>query len=192
MNHRRRLAATALGLAAAAPLAGTPHGTPRPQIDIAELARLVERGDDHVTAIELAEWIRARRSDLRVLDVRSPEAFDLDHLPGAEPRSLDALATGLHPTDTIVLYSDAAAHAAQGWVFLRALGFAHVYFLRGGMYEWDDEVLNPLLAVDATDSERADFARASELSHYYGGTPRTGVSRSELTANAGRIRRRGC
>jgi 3-mercaptopyruvate sulfurtransferase SseA len=42
-----------------------------------------------------------------------------------------------------VLVSDGGAHAAQGWVFLRALGIAHVYFLRGGLGEWLDDVMNP-------------------------------------------------
>jgi rhodanese-related sulfurtransferase len=193
MNRRRQLAVTALGLATAAPFAGSPFAGHRAQIDITELARLVEREEDHVSAVELAEWIKSRRPDLRILDVRSKEAFDTMHIPGAERVALDSLTTaqlGLH--QTIVLYSEATAHAAQGWVFLHALGFKSVFFLRGGMYEWADQILSPTLAIDATDAERAEFARASSLSRYFGGQPRSGVPRGEQTFSAEQLRRRGC
>lgn len=194
MNRRRQLAVTALGLAAAAPLVGSPYAAaPRAQIDIAELARIVERQEDHITAVELADWIRSRRSDLRVLDVRTQVAFDDMHIPTAERVSLDSLTSlTLQPSETIVLYSDATAHAAQGWVFLQALGFRRVYFLRGGMYEWVDQVLRPTLAADATDAERDAFAHVADLSRYFGGEPRTGVPRGQQVVGIEQLRRRGC
>jgi rhodanese-related sulfurtransferase len=193
VNRRQQLAATALGIAAAAPLAGSPYGAQRTQIDISELARIVQREEDHVTAVELAEWIRNKRPNLRILDVRSAEAFTELHIPGAERVSLDSLtALNLGAGDTIVLYSDATAHAAQGWVFLHALGFKSVYFLRGGMYEWGDQILAPTLPSDATDAERTEFTHASDLSRYFGGQPRSGVPRGEHTFSAEQLRRRGC
>ena len=193
MRRRKQLAITALGFAAAAPLVGSPYLRSGAQIDINELARIVEREEDHITAIELAKWIKDRRPHLRIIDVRSPDAYETLHIPGAERAALDSLtALKLGPNETIVLYSEATAHAAQAWVFLQALGYKHVYFLRGGIYEWGDQVLSPTLAVDATDQERAEFAQASELSRYFGGQPRSGVPRGQQTFNAEQLRRRGC
>jgi hypothetical protein len=77
-------------------------------------------------------------------------------------------------------------------VFLRALGYRHVFFLRGGIYEWIDQVLSPSLAIGAPDSERVAFARSAVLSRYFGGLPRAGVPRSEQAKSIAQIRRRGC
>ena len=76
-------------------------------------------------------------------------------------------------------------------MFLKALGHTNVFFLRGGVYEWLGDVLSPGLPADATDSEREAFAKASELSRYFGGQPRTGVSREERAVTVSQIRRRG-
>jgi rhodanese-related sulfurtransferase len=189
----RRLGWVALGLAALAPLAGSPFAFQRGNIDVARLARQVEREEDHVTALELAAWIKDRRPRLRILDLRPAAQFDSLHVPGAERVDLDTLAAvDLARSETIVLYSEAGAHAAQAWVFLRALGFEHVVFLRGGIYEWIDQVLSPSLAVDATPAERVAYARASALSRYFGGVPLGDVPRVEQAKSVVRLRRRGC
>lgn len=188
---RRWLGWAAAALAALAPLAGSPFAAGR--VDVAQLAGQVEREEDHVTALELAQWIKGRRPDLRILDLRTAAEYDSLHIPGAVRVSLDSLAAlALPRRSTVVLYSDAGAHAAQGWVFLRALGLTHVYFLRGGMYEWVDQVLSPTLAVDPTPAERVAYARAAMLSRYFGGSPQAGVPRVEQAKSAAQLRRRGC
>lgn len=184
---------TAVVLAALAPLAGSPFAAGRARVDVTELARQVENEQDHVTALELAAWIKERRPNLRVLDLRSVAQFDSMHIPGAERVALDSLASlEWRRRDTVVLYSEAGAHAAQGWVFLRALGLTQVYFLQGGFSEWIDQVLSPTLAVDATPAERVAYARASILSRYFGGAPQTGVPRVEQAKSVAQLRRRGC
>jgi rhodanese-related sulfurtransferase len=164
-----------LGVAAA--FAGTPDRSRNARLDVESLARAVEHEDDHVTAIELAEWIRARRPGLRVVDIRSSGEFDALHIPTAERIPLTDLAkTPFRRDETIVLYSEGGAHAGQGWVFLRALGYTQVYFLRGGLREWLDDVMSPTIDLRAGDSVRKAFARVSDLSRYFGGTPRVGAS----------------
>ena len=191
-DRRRWLLLGAVGLAALAPFAGSPFAAERGRIDVAALGRLVAHEEDHVTALELAQWIKDRRG-LHILDLRPVIQFDSLRIPGAVRVAIDSLAVlGLPAGDTIVLYSEGGAHAAQGWVFLRALGYRHVFFLRGGIYEWIDQVLSPSLAIDAPDSERAAFARSAVLSRYFGGLPRAGVPRSEQAKSIAQIRRRGC
>ena len=186
------LALAALALGASAPFVGSPFRNARGMIDVDELSRMVAHEEDHVTALELAQWIKDRRG-VRILDLRPPAQFDSLRIPRAERVTIDSLTTiGLSSGDTIVLYSEAGAHAAQAWVFLRALGFRHVFFLRGGIYEWIDQVLSPTLAVNPSDAERLAFARAAPLSRYFGGLPRAGVPRVEQAKSVAQIRRRGC
>lgn len=174
----RWLAGVALGLAVLAPFAGSPYRARNASIDVASLAHTVAREEDHVTALELAQWIKERRPGLRVLDVRTPEEYESYHVPTAEHLSLDSLTrTPFRPDETLVLYSEGGAHAAQAWVFLRALGYRKVFFLRGGLYEWIEQVMNPTLA-DTTVAARAAFARAAVVSRYFGGVPRSDVRRA--------------
>lgn len=134
MTHRA-LAALAVVLGLLAALAGAPRS-----VDVDALAKQVANEEDHVTALELAQWIRDRKPGLRVISVPPVSS----RLPGAEEIALEALTkTPFGKDETIVLVSDGGAHAAQAWVFLRALGHRNVFFLRGGVAEWNAEVLNP-------------------------------------------------
>ena len=199
---RRYLAGAAALAGALAPLAGSPYhracddapdcpGT----IDVAELARIVADQEDHVSAVELAGWIRARLPGLRVVDVRTAAEFAAYHIPTAEHVPLERLAAAPFAAgDTIVLYSELGVHGGQAWVFLRALGHRRVLFLRNGLHEWLDDVMSPTLPADATPEAEAAFDRIAELSRWFGGSPRqldrSTASGAALPAAA--ARRRGC
>jgi rhodanese-related sulfurtransferase len=191
-SWRRWLAGAAALAGALAPLAGSPYRRAVPDartgavpgamsgevtathgsINVAELARVVADQEDHVTAVQLATWIRERRPRLRVIDVRSAPEFRAYHIPGAERIPLEDLAAARLSTDeTIVLYSEAGAHGAQAWVFLRALGLRRVFFLRAGLHEWLDDVMSPTLAADAPADAQVAFDRVAELSRWFGGVP---------------------
>lgn len=189
----RAFGIAALGLAILAAFARTPDFNANTRVDVRSLARNVEKEEDHVTAVELAQWIKDRHTGLRVIDVRSPADFDAYHIPTAEQINVSQLVdTPFRADETIVLYSDAGAHAAQGWVFLRALGYPHVYFLRGGLYEWLDDVINPTLSVNPSDSARASWGKVESLSRYFGGVPRSGNISKPVALEIPRVRRRGC
>jgi rhodanese-related sulfurtransferase len=188
------LAAVALVLAVLAALTGISRRNGA-VVDARGLAAEIEHEDDHVTALELAQWIHDRKPGLRVLDVRSDSEFAAYHIPSAERMPLTALAS-LPPAsdETLVLYSEGGAHAAQGWVLLRANGHHHVYFLRGGLLDWMDDVMSPMLPADTSRT------RVAALSRYFGGVPRVGLAPSPTTTNSAptagaavaRSRRRGC
>jgi len=176
------MVAAMLGIAAA--FAGSPYQA-RGRIDVAELSGIVARGEDHVTATELAEWIRDRRPGLHVIDVRSTSEFNAYQVPTAENIPLDVIEhSHFGERDTLVLYSGGGAHAAQAWVFLRALGYRNVFFLRGGLDAWLDEVMNPVHGTD--------------LTRYFGGVPRPAESPApteppaSAAERAARAIRRGC
>lgn len=168
--HRALLAALVV-LAGGALVAG--GASPDvPGATLAEIARAVENESDHVDAIELARWLRERRRNVRVFDVRSAAEFAGYHVPGAERVSVESLTSvSLAPTDTVVLYSQGGAHAAQGWVLLRVRGHRHAWFLSGGLEEWIAEVLEPRPPADTSVAERARFREAAELSRWFGGLP---------------------
>ena len=181
MKSRLIAGAAAVALAATAAFIGNPEPHAGSDANMRALASEIEHETDHVTALELAQWIRERRPRLRVLDVRTDSEFDAYHIPGAERVSLSDLAAAhFEPNETLVLYSEGGAHAAQGWVLLRMAGLRNVYFLRGGMLDWIDEVMNP--------------ATPSELTRYFGGTARltTVPIPGPGSTVVARMRRRSC
>jgi rhodanese-related sulfurtransferase len=215
LSERTRTHRLLAGVAAVLAIGALAAGDPGARVDVDALARTVEAEEDHVDALELAEWIRDRRPNLRVVDVRSAADFSAFHIPTAQHLPLTAVVrAGFRPDETVVIYSEGGTHAAQAWFLLRAAGVEKVYFLRGGLYEWMTEVMSPILPSDATPSQRAGFARAAEISRYFGGMPRIGAASSSATidgdpaaelpardadeddggaaAEVVRVRRRGC
>jgi rhodanese-related sulfurtransferase len=117
---------------------------------------------------------------LIVIDLRSRQDFDQLHVAGAIHMTLDDLdRQQLRRDARIVLYADDAP-AVRGLRLLKARGYQNVAILRDGIYEWITRVLEPRLATDATATERAEFDRAVKLSQFFGGLPRSDVSRAEV------------
>jgi rhodanese-related sulfurtransferase len=132
----RILLGFALGLTLAAAFVHRPSSASSVNLDA--LARDVELQSDHITAGQLAAWIRENRPGLRIVDLRSDSEYAVSHIPRAEHISVSDLRhAGFRPDETIILYSAGGGHAAQGWFFLRASGLTQVYSLRGGMDEWN-------------------------------------------------------
>jgi hypothetical protein len=167
---RNALAVVAAVLGALALFAGSPY---RARHAVAE-----------VSPVELAEWIRDRKPELRIIDPRPEAEFDEYHLPRAEHVQAPASVSFI-PTETIVLVSGDAKGIDRD-----------VYVLRGGVRGWIDEVMNPTIAENAPPAARAAFQRASIVSRYFGGVPRVvdklPVKRDDAVAAAKAVRRRGC
>lgn len=193
MTLARNLGISALALGIAAPFAGSAHRQAAGKLDLDAVARAISEGSDHVSARQLAAWIRDGKKGLRVIDVRPAAAFREYAIPTAENVPVEQIARArLAPDQTIVLYSQEGAHAGQAWVMLRARGVTNAVFIPGGLADWEEEVMRPALGPDLTPERRAEI---SELSRYFGGSPRIddtaaadGPEAAELTVS----RRRGC
>ena len=189
MTVAKRLGAGAVVLGLAAPFAGSPYVSMRGHIDVDDIAQVIAKGEDHIAPVQLARWIRERRPRLRVIDVRRPAEFAEYAIPTAESIPLELLPRSSFAADeTIVLYSEGGAHAAQAWIMLRAMGYRSVYFISGGLVDWDVDVMSPVLPPDASNQERAAFESAADLSRYFGGDPQLAVAERKGSSP----RRRGC
>jgi rhodanese-related sulfurtransferase len=198
------LAVVAIIAGGLAVIAGTPTRHTRGTLDVTRLAAVVEQEEDHVTAAELARWIRDGNKGLRVIDIRSDSEYAEFHIPSATRADLSGIARmPIDSSATYVLYSEGGTHAAQGWFLLQARGVENAYFLRGGLYEWLEQVMNPTVTANTPQAER-DSIRALTL--WFGGkmtvvdstvpsvldgalsTPRSRDTREAIR----KIRRRAC
>lgn len=201
LSAPRALAGVALVLGVLAAFAGGP-GREHPGDSTASTpaTAAAQRDADAVTAIDLAQWIRARRPGLQVIDLRAADQFGDYHVPSARNApgaALDSLRIAVE--DTIVLYSESSDQAARAAKLLRGRGYPDAHFLHGGLAAWIEQVMNPILADDASPVAKAEFQRLAELSRYFGGVPRAGVAAGRPPAPATsvpdavvRLRGRGC
>jgi hypothetical protein len=114
MTMTRRLGIGALVLGVAAPFVGNPYRTPRGTLDLDAVVRAIDDGSDHVTARQLAIWIRDRRRGLRVIDVRLAAAFADYAIPMAENVPVERLVHLIvAPDDHLVLCSERARMPAR-------------------------------------------------------------------------------
>ncbi len=97
-----------------------------------------------ISTQELAAWQedRQRQSPL-LLDVRTPEEWNMSHIPNArrvEPGASAESAAPDIPKDTpIITYCAVGYRSAALAQRLRAAGFTHVQNLDGGIFEWANE-----------------------------------------------------
>jgi rhodanese-related sulfurtransferase len=78
-----------------------------------------------------------------LLDVRTPEEWNVSHLPGArhaEPKaSVESVTAGILKETPIVTYCAVGYRSAEMAKRLRAAGFTNVRNLEGSIFEWANE-----------------------------------------------------
>ena len=191
--NRLVLAVIAIALAVGAAFVGNPSSASG-ALSTTSTPDPIER----ISAVQLAAWIKDRQPGLRVIDVRLPAAFDEYHVPTAVRLPVDALRTLTTSNDQIaVVYGDDDAQAAAAVKTMPTGG--RRYVMTGGVGSWISEVMSPTLVTGASAADRAAFSKTSELSRYFGGTPRVDVPAQQSAAKPGttsqavqQVRRRGC
>jgi rhodanese-related sulfurtransferase len=179
LNQKLAVAAVALGAVA---LFAAPYPGSKVTLDARELALVVGTEADHVEAPELGAWIIEGRADYRLVDLRTEAEFAQYHIPTAVNIPMNVLTdAGLGRQEKLVLYSEGGIHSAQAWMLLRAQGYTSVYMLKGGLDEWKDQVVFPVVADNPTPAVRARDERLKSMSAFFGGRPRSAAA---VTAGA--------
>ena len=137
LNAKLALFALAMGFLAL--LAGQPSPRTTSLPEIRRLAHLIETRLDHIEAGRLDSILASGGRGYQLIDVRDSSEYAAGHIPGASNMLLDSLVVAeFLPADTVILYSEAGIHAAQGMYLLWTRGHTAVLTLRGGMESWRD------------------------------------------------------
>ena len=168
-----KLGFIAFGLALLAVVAGPSYKGGGVSINPRDLASIVDHELDHVTAFELGRSIMDGESTYIVIDLRDSSRFAGYHIPGAINKSLVELVdASYNPNQAIVLYSDGGVHSAQGMFLLWAKGYKHVFMLKGGLREWQEEVLHPVIPPRSKGRVGADSVQLlKKMSLFFHGSP---------------------
>ncbi len=161
------LAAIAFVLALLAMIVHNPKESGRLSMDVQELARIIQREEDHVTPEELASLLMNGTGNVQLIDVRDSTMYASYHIPSAERLDIATLVQSpISKRDTVVLYSEGGIHAAQAWMLMAAKGYRNVFTLRGGLIEWNEKVLFPTVTSEVPAEERK---RIQERAMFFGG-----------------------
>ena len=98
--------------------------------------------DWEITPVELKRRLDAG-DDLLVLDVREPNEYQINRIPGSTLIPLGELPRRyqeLDPDREIVAQCKMGGRSAQAVDYLRSVGFTRIKNLRGGVLEWIDKV----------------------------------------------------
>jgi sulfur-carrier protein adenylyltransferase/sulfurtransferase len=95
-----------------------------------------------ITSTELKQ--RLDRGDkLRIIDVREPNEWQINRIPGAELIPLGEVPrryAELDPEEELVVHCKMGGRSAKAADFLRSVGFKRVLNLKGGILDWIDKV----------------------------------------------------
>jgi rhodanese-related sulfurtransferase len=95
-----------------------------------------------IAPLDLARRLAGDRPPILV-DVRAPEEYESNRLPGSRHLPLGALAGRLHeldPEEEIVTERSAGIRSHEAALLLGARGFTSVAMLDGGLYAWPSDL----------------------------------------------------
>ena len=124
------------------------HPTIRALIDYEEFCGIGPVTEDHargipeITAEELKQKID-RQENLQILDVREPQEYQINRIPGSVLIPLGDLPARVQELDDrreLIVHCKSGVRSARAVSFLRSAGFATAKNLRGGVIAWIDKV----------------------------------------------------
>jgi molybdopterin/thiamine biosynthesis adenylyltransferase/rhodanese-related sulfurtransferase/molybdopterin converting factor small subunit len=95
-----------------------------------------------ITAVELKQRLD-RGDDLKIVDVREPNEYQINRIPGSVLIPLGDVPkryNELDPDGLIVVHCKMGGRSAKAADFLRSVGFKNVLNLKGGVLDWVDKV----------------------------------------------------
>ncbi len=125
------------------------------------------------TVYEIADWIIKKKQDYKLVDIRDDTLYQ----KGAIPTAMNIPKKEFGPayfdkSDKIVIYCKTDSSSVDAMLQLRNNDFNAVYVIYGGYNAWEDKILNPVLADNASEEEIEEFKKIREISFYFGGNPK--------------------
>ncbi|HIG28051.1 MAG TPA: molybdopterin-synthase adenylyltransferase MoeB [Verrucomicrobiales bacterium] len=98
---------------------------------------------DEVTVSEMQKALTNPALDIKVIDVREPDEYEIAYISEVAQLPLSQLNnrfTELDPNQTIYIHCKSGVRSMKALHFLREQGFKHVKSVRGGITAWSQEI----------------------------------------------------
>jgi adenylyltransferase/sulfurtransferase len=98
---------------------------------------------DEVSVQEMKQALEDKALNIRVIDVRDPDEYEIAHIDGVPQIPLGTLPqrfTELDPNQTTYLHCKSGIRSMKAVKFLKEQGFKYVKSVKGGIAAWSDEI----------------------------------------------------
>ncbi len=98
---------------------------------------------DEVSVQEMKHALDDPKLNIKVVDVRDPDEYEIAHINGVPQIPLGSLPqrfTELDPNQQIYLHCKSGVRSMKALKFLREQGFKYVKSVKGGISSWSDEI----------------------------------------------------
>jgi sulfur-carrier protein adenylyltransferase/sulfurtransferase len=98
---------------------------------------------DEVSVLDMKRALEDPKLNIRVIDVRDPDEYQIAHIDGVPQIPLGSLPqrfTELDPNQTIYVHCKSGVRSLKAVNFLKEQGFKYAKSVRGGINAWADEV----------------------------------------------------
>lgn len=98
---------------------------------------------DEVTVQDMKKALTQPALNIKVIDVREPDEFEIARVEGVELLPLSQIEqrfAELDPNQTYYLHCKAGVRSMKALVFLREQGFKYLKSVKGGINAWSDEI----------------------------------------------------
>jgi adenylyltransferase/sulfurtransferase len=98
---------------------------------------------DEVTVQEMKQALEDKKLNIRVIDVREPDEYQIAHVDGVPLFPLSTLPqrfTELDPNQRIYIHCKSGVRSLKALHFLREQGFKYLKSVKGGISAWSDEI----------------------------------------------------
>jgi adenylyltransferase/sulfurtransferase len=98
---------------------------------------------DEVTVRDMKQALEDPKLDIKVIDVREPDEYQIAHVEGVLLLPLSQLAqrfTELDPNQSYFIHCKMGGRSMQALQFLRQHGFKHLKNVQGGIHAWAEQI----------------------------------------------------
>jgi len=145
-------------------MAAVPQNKTNPkQLSAKQLLAEAHSQNQYFTPDQVADLVIKKDPSFQLIDVRSLDAYEKFHLPGAVNIPLtDILDEQWTPMlnqslKMNIFYSNGTVDADKAWMITRQLGYKNNYVMQGGMNYWAETIMNP--KAPASTSPNEEFAK---------------------------------
>lgn len=131
-------------------LAAIPQNTTVPyKLDAQQMLEEANNMQMYYTPDEVADLLIQKDPSIQLIDVRTPDQFELYSLPNAINIPLsdilseeyrDYLNQGVYHN---IFYSNGTTDAVKAWMITKQLGWENSFVLQGGLNYWAETIMNP-------------------------------------------------
>ena len=143
----------------------------------------------YINPEQFADLLIAKKQNLTVVDLRGRKDYNDYHIPSAINVGASKINPNVFDKDNMIVFYSGRDNISKAVQYkFEKEGFKDAYFLNGGIDDWMNKILFPVLPENSSEAEKKNFEKIERRSMYFGGQP----EREDENSTKKVYRREGC